>query len=128
MSYELNVTKESDHLYVGAIGNLTLEALIALMTNVHSLCIDYGYNRVLIDVSAIRGELDPLDLYMFSIEYLPSLGFDSQIKMAIIDLGENHNRLRLVMHNARLRGLDVLIFSSADVAMTWLCVQKQPIS
>ena len=128
MSYELNITKESDHLCVGAIGSLTLETLIALITNVHSLCIEHGYKRVLIDMGTMKGELDPLDSYMFSSEYLPSLGFDSQIKMAIIDLEENRNRLQLVMHNARLRGLNMLIFSSADGAMTWLDVQKQPVS
>ncbi|NQT73557.1 MAG: hypothetical protein HQ553_12445 [Chloroflexi bacterium] len=128
MSYELNVTKESDHLYVGATGSLTIETLIALITNVDSLCIEHGYDRVLIDVSAIKGELDPLDSYMFSCEYLPGLGFDSQIKTAIIDLEQNRNRLQPVMHNARLRGLNMLIFSSAYEAMTWLDVQKQPVS
>ena len=128
MSYELNVTRQSDHLYVSVTGNLTLEILIALITNVHSLCIEHKYERVLIDMSAIKGELDPLDSYMFSSEYLPSLGFDSQIKVAIVDLKEHRNRLQLMMHNARLSGLNVLVFYIDDEAMAWLGKQGQLVS
>ena len=124
MSYNLMVKREIGYLHVQVQGIRTAEVLKTMTAEVLKLCLDGRYSRVLLDIRAMTGNLDPIDSYEFGSSYLPSLDAAGQIRAAVIDLAENRNRFEMVMHNARIKGFDIRIVSSADEAKRWLGVGK----
>ena len=120
MSYQLNIKKEADYLHVQVTGIRTMETVMSLTTDVLSSCFEHKCSKALIDIKAMSGNLDPLDSYGFSSDYLPGLESARNLKVAVVDLEKNRNFYDMVMYNARRRGLDIYILSDVDKAVELL--------
>ena len=119
MSYDLNIKKETDYLYVQAKGTRTIEAVMSMANDVLSSCLEHKCRKALVDIQLMDGSLDPIDSYEFSIDYLPKSA-TGNIKAVVVDREENRNRYELIAHNARKHGLDIHILSDVDKAIELL--------
>jgi hypothetical protein len=120
MSYQLKLKKEPAYLFVQVTGIRTLETVLAAGKEVILACDEQGYNRVLVDVQEMTGELTTFEVYDLGTGDLKEFRRPGQLKMAILDLEENRSRFRFfetVFHN---RGYNLRIFSNMDEAIKWL--------
>jgi isopropylmalate/homocitrate/citramalate synthase len=125
MSYALNITKEADHLHIEATGTRTPETLMAVAKDCVDACKNHGYTRFFLDVQGMRGQLSTIDTYQFATKPLLALGRGLGLKAAIIDVGDNIERLRFFENVAVNIGMDLRVFSNASRALQWLLGPKE---
>jgi hypothetical protein len=120
MSYALNITKEADHLHIEATGTRTPETLMAVARDCVGACKKHGCTRFFLDVQGMTGQLSTIDTYQFATKPLLALGRRLGLRAAIIDVGDNIDRLRFFENVAVNIGMDVRVFSNASKALQWL--------
>ena len=121
MPYKLEITKEDGYLHARASGQRSLDTIIAVAKEVVGASAKHGYDRVLVDVRELEGEMGVFDAYSIPAEQFPLLKKLGVLKKAVIvDSEERRERYLFFESVARSRGFNFRAFGDIDAAVKWL--------
>jgi hypothetical protein len=126
MQYKLEMTKEDGHLLARARGQRSLETVVAVAKEVVGACAKHGYDKVLVDVQNLEGQMGVFDAYAIPAEHFPLLKQLGVLKKAVIvDSEKRRERYVFFESVARGRGFNFRAFSDTDAAVKWLLSEDE---
>ena len=116
---QLTIAPQDDFLLATGVGRVSTEELLRVLTTVIDTSTEQGFDKILLDFSAVMGEVSVLNLYDVAkamAEYCASKSI--QPKLAVI--GKPPTVTGFGAEVASNRGLTSKTFSESQSALNWL--------
>jgi len=120
MPYELTFVNEDGFLSVHATGVRTRDAVLAMANEILNTCDKRQYNRVMVDVRKMTGQLNTFETYDMTTVDLTRLRRFRNIKIALLDLEKNRERVVFFETVSRNMGFNLMAFLDMNDATKWL--------
>jgi hypothetical protein len=121
MSYELEIKKEGDFIYVLAEGERTRNTLSAMVKDILDACRQHQTGKLVIDIRRLRGRIHFFDSLSVLFEEFPMLkkaGVFTQA--AVVDSEIRRVRFTFIERIATRKGYNMRFFSDPDEAIKWI--------
>ena len=116
---QLTIAPQDDFLLATGVGRVSTEELLRVLTTVIDTSTEQGFDKILLDFSAVMGEVSVVKLYDVAkamAEYCASKSI--QPKLAVI--GKPPTVTGFGAEVASNRGLTSMTFSERQPALNWL--------
>jgi hypothetical protein len=114
--------------YVVAVlrGTRSPQTLLAAAAETLAHCAAAGFDRLLIDVRAMRGRLDTFETFDIAGRQIPAQeGIRGIVRAAVLDRSENLARIGFFETVAVNRGLNLRAFDDEERALGWLLSDRE---
>ena len=120
MCYKLFVDDYKEIIRLKVVTVLSQEQRVRILTSILNLVTEYGYNKILMDMSESGVDSDePVTNVFELVDFMHRLGFKPETKMAFVySSGEMHRKIFETA--ACLQRLKIKYFKSFDEAERWL--------
>lgn len=123
MPLELQIIRANEFIRLGAQGHFDLPASKAALAELIRACRKRGLDQALLDLRALRPGpkpvFSPADLVSL-VNTFPEVGFNRQLRLAILYHSDPHKRARLFAFLSTLHGWRVRAFGDFEAAILWL--------
>jgi len=121
MSYELDIKKEKNYLYIRASGNRTRDGIASMAREVIESCHKYQIYEVLVDLRDLKGPMGIFDsLWIVTKEFPKLTDLKAIKKAAVMNAKERKERSGFFEQIAIKRGYNIRFFDELTPAIEWL--------
>ena len=129
LQYKLEIYKEDGYLLARAVGQRTKDAIVTLAKEVVAAATKHDYDRVLVDVRELDGQMGVFDAYSIPVQHFPVLKqLRILTKAVIVDSPKRRERYLFFESVARARGFNFRAFEDVDVAVDWLLSSEEKLN
>jgi hypothetical protein len=116
---QLTITLQDDFLLATGVGRVSTEELLRVLTTVIDTSTEQGFDKILLDFSAVMGEVSVMNLYAVGravAEYCVSKSIHPRLAV----IGKPPTVTGFGAEVASNRGLTSKTFSESQSALSWL--------
>ena len=125
MSYKVDIRCEPDYLYVQASGIRSSENLISMIRDYIKANEEYGYEKLLLDIQCMNGQLSTFESYHLCRELPEKIEkFRPNRKTSVVDSEENRDQSHFMETVLVNMGFNFRFFTNTVEAERWLSESK----